>query len=55
MSSSLLEEITKQRFIMYVEELKWARKIVEMRDGRIKLKEIFVEKPLKGLKKNGHC
>ena len=32
-------EVTKERFLRYITELKWARTIIETRDGKIKLRE----------------
>jgi predicted transcriptional regulator len=37
-ATNTLTEITKERLILYIEELEWAGTIVKKRDGRIKLK-----------------
>lgn len=37
-------EVTKERFLRYIAEMKWARIIIETRDGKIKLRELRDER-----------
>lgn len=35
---NIIQEITKERLMLYIDELEWSGTIIKRRDGRIKLK-----------------